>query len=126
PLACRHPHVMRALRADVQVRLEVGRVQHRVARWALDPYAFGDLLAPRGRTFDARRKQLVEPGHEVIPDSWAAAAASSIAARIDAMNCRARCGACCAGPSRTISIVRVPMITASAAPATTRAVAASR
>src|SRR5690606_10087424 len=122
-LASRQAHVVPAFRADVQVRFEVGRVEHRVARRALHPDSFGDLLAACGRSLDARRQKLVEPGHRGFPGSGSGA---SSAARIDATNARARCGACSAGPSRSTSIVRVPMITASAARATARAVAPSR
>ena len=38
--ACADPHVVRALRANVQVCVEIGRIQYRVAGRALAPQAF--------------------------------------------------------------------------------------
>ena len=56
--------VVAALRADVEVLLEVGLVEHRLARRALDPQALGHraALARVGR-LDLRRQQFFEPAH---------------------------------------------------------------
>ena len=61
--------VVAALRADVEVLLEVGAIEHRFARRALDPQA---LRAPAcfalaRRALDARRQQLLQPAHRSTP-----------------------------------------------------------
>ena len=66
PLARVDARVMAALRADVQVLLEVGAVEHRFARRALDPQPLGHrlLLAAR-RALDARGQEFLQPAHRV-------------------------------------------------------------
>jgi hypothetical protein len=62
PIARADAHVMAALRANIEVALELGTVEHGVARRTLDPQALRD----RARTpfgLDARGHDLVEPGH---------------------------------------------------------------
>ena len=68
-LARRHPRVVRALRADVEVLLEVGPVEHGLARGALDPQPLGHRR-PLGarRALDARRKQFLQPAHPFPPN----------------------------------------------------------
>ncbi len=59
-------HVVAALRADLQVALELGAVEHGVAGRALDPQAFGH--GPRAALrLDARGDDLFEPGHGAAP-----------------------------------------------------------
>src|SRR6185503_106920 len=63
-LAGGEPVVEAALRAHVQVVLEVGEVEHRLARRALAPQAFGDrLLLLRALALDLGREELAEPAH---------------------------------------------------------------
>src|SRR6185295_18004928 len=62
--ARREALVVAALGADVQVLLEVGAVEHCVARRALGPQAFRDGLArAAGRALDLRRQEFLEPAH---------------------------------------------------------------
>src|SRR5207248_6530780 len=57
-----HAHVMAALGTHIQVALQLGAVQDRIARRALDPQALRDRArAPLG--LDAGGHDLVEPGH---------------------------------------------------------------
>ena len=65
PLARADAHVVRALRADLQVALDLRPVQHRIAGRALHPQAFGHGTRAALR-LDPRRDDLLEPGH-VIP-----------------------------------------------------------
>jgi hypothetical protein len=68
PLARADAHVIAALRADVQVALQLGPVQDRVASRALHPQAF----RYRARTplgLDPRRHDFFEPGHGGIVGS---------------------------------------------------------
>jgi hypothetical protein len=59
--------VVAALRADVEVLLQVGGVEHRVAGGALRPQALGHGLARRaGLALDLGRQQLLEPAHGVL------------------------------------------------------------
>ena len=55
-------HVVAALRADHQVALELGAVEHRVASLALDPKALGNRPRP-ALGLDSRRHDLFKPGH---------------------------------------------------------------
>jgi hypothetical protein len=61
PLPRREPIVMPAFRADVDVVLEIGAIQHGFAGRALAPKAFGHRLACRSAlgSFDLGRKQLL-------------------------------------------------------------------
>src|SRR6266404_4142041 len=62
PFARTHAHVMAALRTDIQVALQLGAVQDRIARRALYPQALRDRArAPFG--LDAGGHDLLEPGH---------------------------------------------------------------
>jgi hypothetical protein len=57
-------HVVVALRADMQVRLEVVAVEHRFAGWALDPQAFRHGLAIGGiGALDSWGQQFFQPTH---------------------------------------------------------------
>ena len=67
-LACTDTHVMAALGAHIQIALQLGAVQHRIASGALDPQPFRH----RARTalgLDARGHDLFEPGHGMNPRS---------------------------------------------------------
>ena len=65
-LACADAHVVCALRADLQVALDLRPVEHRIAGRALHPQAFGHGPgAPFG--LDPRRDDLLEPGHVTPP-----------------------------------------------------------
>jgi hypothetical protein len=68
PLARADAHVIAALRADVQVALQLGAVQHRVASRALHPQAFRDR-ARAALGLDPRRHDFLEPGHGSIVGS---------------------------------------------------------
>src|SRR5690606_15288077 len=70
PRARADPHVVRALRTDVAAALDLGAVQHRAARRALEPQPFGDLLF-RGAAvrLDARRNEFLEPVHAGSDDT---------------------------------------------------------
>src|SRR5690606_9689613 len=62
PLARMHAHVMAALGADMQVALQLGAVEHRIAGRALAPQALGHgTHAALG--LDARGNDLFKPGH---------------------------------------------------------------
>jgi hypothetical protein len=63
-LACVDATVMAALRTNSEIFFEVGAIEHRLARRAFDPQAFGHrrLLDAR-RRIDARRQQLLQPAH---------------------------------------------------------------
>src|SRR5687767_9031116 len=64
PRPRREPLVVAAFRADVEVLLEVGAVEHRVAGRAFRPQAFGHGLArARPGALDLRRQQLLQPAH---------------------------------------------------------------
>ena len=64
PLTRADAHVMVALRANMQIGLDVVAIQHGFARRALDPQAFRNALAAfRIGLFDFRRQQFVEPAH---------------------------------------------------------------
>ena len=64
PLARADAHVVAALGADVEIALELGAVQHRIAGRALDPQALGHRTrAALG--LDARGHDLLEPRHGV-------------------------------------------------------------
>src|SRR5438270_51869 len=55
-------HVVTALGADIEVALELGAIEHRIAGRALDPQSLRDRArAPLG--LDAGGHDLVEPGH---------------------------------------------------------------
>ena len=55
-------HVMAALRADIEISLELGAIQHRVAGRTLDPQTLGHRTrAALG--LDARGHDFFEPGH---------------------------------------------------------------
>src|SRR6185369_14313574 len=108
------PVVMAAFRADVQVLLQVGAVQHGIARRALGPQALRHRLLRSGAALDFRRQQLLQPAH------------ASSASRIGFSNALTRATAS-AGPAASISwMMRLPMTTASALRATARADSASR
>src|SRR6185369_6589114 len=66
PFARADAHVMAALRADVQIALQLRAIQDRVAGRALDPQAFGDRVRTTLR-LDARRHDFFEPGHPLQP-----------------------------------------------------------
>src|SRR5207244_12238865 len=58
--------VVAALRTDVEVLLEVGALEHRVARRALGPQPFRHGLARRGAgALDLRRQEFLQPAHWV-------------------------------------------------------------
>src|SRR5262249_29776046 len=62
PLAAADAHVMAALRAHIQVALELSTVEHRIAGGALDPQPLRDRAGtPFG--LDSRGHDLFEPGH---------------------------------------------------------------
>jgi hypothetical protein len=64
PRARADAHVVAALRAHVEVALEFSAVQHGVAGRTLDPQTLGNVArTPLG--LDARRYDLLEPGHGV-------------------------------------------------------------
>ena len=65
-LARRNARVVIALRADVEIVLEIGAIEHRLAGGALDPEALGHgrLLDAR-RALDARWQELLQPAHRV-------------------------------------------------------------
>src|SRR5436190_14183516 len=76
-LARRHAVVEVALRTDEQVLLEVGAIERRFARRALDPQPLRHRrLAYAGRAFYARRKEFLQPAH-TTPTLAAYAAALS-------------------------------------------------
>src|SRR6202007_3152395 len=109
-----------ALGADVEVVLQVGEIEHRLARRALAPQPFRHrLLLLRALVLDLGRHELPKPAH-------AATALASIAARNSASSLRTRSGAPSAAPSPTSVTMRLPITTASAPCATWRAVAPSR
>src|SRR5919204_2610022 len=106
---------MAALRTDVQVLLEIGAVEHRIARGALGPQALGHALAAgRARALDLRRQQLLQPAH------------ASSASLIGRRNAFTRATACSAPPASISWMMRLPMTTASAVWATRRAGSGSR
>src|SRR6266513_3126140 len=61
-LARADAHVVTALGADIEVALELGAIEHRIAGRALDPQSLRDRArAPLG--LDTGGHDLVEPGH---------------------------------------------------------------
>src|SRR6185312_17337344 len=62
-LAAADPHVMAALRAHIEIALELRPVEDRIARRTLDPQALGHR-AGAALGLDARGHDLLEPGHE--------------------------------------------------------------
>ena len=62
PLAAADAHVVAALRADVEIALELGAVQHGIAGRTLDPQALG-YRTRAALGLDPRRHDFLEPGH---------------------------------------------------------------
>ena len=76
PLTGADTKVVIALRADVEIALELGAVEHGIAGRTLDPQAFGHGLAhPALAALDLGRQQLLQPAHR----SSAARTASMLA-----------------------------------------------
>src|SRR5438105_715908 len=120
PLARREPVVEAALGTDMEIVLEVGEVQHRLARRALAPQALGNrLLLLRAFPLDLGWQELAEPAH-------AATVAASIAWRNSRITSSARAPARSGGASASTCTMRLPITTASATRATRLAVAPSR
>src|SRR5260221_23288 len=107
--------VMSALRADVEVLLEIGAVEHRVAGRALGPQAFGHGL-PRAAAgaLELGRQEFLEPAH------------ASSASLMGLRNAFTRETACSGAPASISWMIRLPITTASAVSATRRADSASR
>src|SRR5688572_23885158 len=118
----------RALRADVEIVLEVGEVQHRVARRTLAPQPFGDgFLLLRRLALDLGWQELAEPAHESSPTSaLAGTGRGPNALRNSASTLPARSAACFGGASAISCTMRLPITTASATRPTRCAVAGSR
>src|SRR5581483_393266 len=115
---CAEALVVAALRADVQVLLEVRAVEHRIAGRALGPQALGDALASAGAgALDLGGQQLLQPAHleNEASSAW----------RIGRRNVLTRASAS-AGAASISWIRRLPITTASAVSATRRADSASR
>src|SRR6266550_203580 len=67
-LAGRHSSVMRAFRTHIEVLLEIGAVQDRLARRTLDPQPLGNrFLGDPRRRLDTRRQELLQPAHLRFP-----------------------------------------------------------
>src|ERR1700722_2533065 len=61
-LACADAHVMAALGADVEIALQLGAIEHRIAGRAFDPQPLGHR-ARAPLSLDPRWHDLFEPGH---------------------------------------------------------------
>jgi hypothetical protein len=67
PIARADAHVMSALGTNMQIALELGAIQHRVAGAALHPQAFRHRARP-ALGLDPRRHDFLEPGHGQPPE----------------------------------------------------------
>src|SRR5258706_3369909 len=106
---------MSALRADVEVLLEIGAVEHRVAGRALGPQALRHGLARAAAgALDLGRQEFLEPAH------------LSSASRIGRRKFLTRATACSGAPASISWMMRLPITTASAVSAPRRADSASR
>jgi hypothetical protein len=59
PTTRRDTQMMAALGTDTLARIEIGRIQHSIARGALDPKALGNLFAACGLALNPGWQQLV-------------------------------------------------------------------
>src|SRR6185312_8115395 len=128
-LACGQAIVEPALGTHVQVVLEVGEVEHRLARRAFAPEALGHRLLLLGAlVLDLGRHELAEPAH-VDPRSLLAVASAEDDGTSASRNSRitlSAVGAAFCELSAMACTMRLPITTASATRATRAAVAPSR
>src|SRR6185312_7844037 len=114
---------------DLQVVLEVGEVEHRLARRALAPQALGHrLLLLRALVLDLGRHEFSEPAHARIPSPRPSPKGEGERSSAERNSAITDCAlsAARAGLSASSCTIRLPITTASANPATRFAVAPSR